>query len=180
MRFFALLLLWASPAFSCGLERWPVKVLQDKDVDRVNTTPLDITVAIVNNYSLHSRRELMAANDYRLAPYELQVWKITGYVVGFKLEADEDFHIVISDLDDKTKTMIVEMPSGHCMPGGGNLRLAWEKRFGKATQKFRRIAVHRIKVQFTGYGFFDVIHGQTGVAKSGFELHPVTNWREVE
>ena len=100
-------------------------------------------------------------------------------MVGFKRETDEDFHIVIADLNDSSKTMVVEIPSEHCMKGEGRLQTSWETRFGKATPKFKRLAVHKIKVRVTGYGFFDVIHGQTGVAVSGFELHPLIDWEEV-
>lgn len=168
------LVLLATPCFPCGLERWAVKTLRDKDVLRVNTTPLETTIADLNSLTPPSKADLMKALNYRFAPDELQVWEVTGYLVGFKLEADEDFHIVLADPADATKTMVVEIPSEHCMKGSGALQAAWQTRFGKATPKFRRVPANKIKVQVVGYGFFDVLHGQTGVAKSGFELHPVT------
>jgi hypothetical protein len=173
------LLLFASPAFPCGLERWAVKTLQDKDALRVNTTPLLTTVANLNSLTPPSRADLMKAVDYRFAPDELRVWQVTGYLVGFKLETDEDIHIVLADLDDPTKTMVVEIPSEHCMKGEGALQQSWQARFGKATAKFHRVLAHKMKVEVVGYGFFDVIHGQTGVAASGFEIHPMISWKEV-
>jgi hypothetical protein len=33
------------------------------------------------------------------------------------------------------------------------------------------------RVNVRGLGFFDVLHGQTGVAANGIELHPVTRIR---
>jgi hypothetical protein len=91
---------------------------------------------------------------------------------------------VTADLDDAKKTMVNEMPSPACVPEEyrvqmGALRDSWEKRFGKATAKYKDVHQHRIKVQFVGVGFFDFIHGQTGVAKNGFELHPILAWQEV-
>ncbi len=179
MKRLLLALLCATAALPCGVERQAVKTLADIDRLRVNTTPIDNTIAILNTRTAPSRRDLMAASNYRIAPYELQVWRVTGYLVGFKLEADEDFHIVLADLDDPTQTMVVEIPSEHCMKGSGALQASWQKRFGKATPKFKRVLAHKIMVQVTGYGFFDIIHGQTGVARNGFELHPLTDWKEV-
>ena len=166
-------------SYACGVERWAVKTLADKDRLRVNTIPFDITIAELNIFPAPSRADLMAASDYRFAPWELQVYRVRGYLVGFKLETDEDFHIVIADVDDPLKTMVVEMPSEHCMAGGGVVRASWEQRFGKAKPKFKRVPIHKTIIEVIGYGFFDVIHGQTGVAANGIELHPVVSWKEI-
>jgi hypothetical protein len=176
-------LLFAMPAPGipgCPVERGAVKLLKDKDLASVNFTPFDAGIKLLNQPAAPSKQELMAANDRRIAPQELQVYRVTGFLVGYKLEADEDFHIVLSDLGDPTSTMVVEMPSEHCMPGGAALRTSWEKRFGKATPRFKKVPARKIMIQVTGYGFFDVIHGQTGVAKNGFEIHPLTDWKEVK
>jgi hypothetical protein len=92
---------------------------------------------------------------------------------GFKQEGDSDYHIVITD---GRKTMIVEIPSPNCV---GTLspfrsrvvqaRSEFDSRF-TVSQQFQNVS---IPVTVTGVGFFDRIHGQTGVAPNGVELHPV-------
>lgn len=189
----ALVLLFAIPSFPCGTERWAVKTSADKDADKVNTAvPITTTVANLVTIAAPTRAELDAKPDSRFAA-ELHAYTVQGYLVGFKRETDEDFHIVIADLAQPKTTMIVEIPAGDCMPttDGGSLsasslrneavklQASWQARFGKATAKFKNVAVHKMKVEITGVGFFDFLHGQTGVAPNGFELHRVIAWKEI-
>ena len=167
----------------CGVERAKVKTSADKDAMRVNFTPEVTTIAVLTALPAPTRAELTAHSDTRF-PAELKTYTVTGYLVGFKLEADEDFHVVLADPSDRTRTMIVEMPSGHCVPPSlvetsTQLRKSFEKRYGKATPRFRHVLARKLKIEVTGIGFFDFLHGQTGVAKNGFELHRVLSWKEV-
>ena len=41
------------------------------------------------------------------------------------------------------------------------------------TKAYKKITP--IKVRISGVGFFDFLHGQTGVAPNGRELHPILN-----
>lgn len=176
------LLLTAACAFPCGVERWAVKTFADSDAQKVSLTPVATTVASLNGVPAPSRVALDARPNSRF-PAEFSTYKVEAYLVGFKREADEDFHIVIKDLSGPS-TMVVEMPAGDCMPKALKnesviLQAAWQTRFGKATTKFKDIHQHKIKVEIVGVGFFDFIHGQTGVAKNGFELHRVISWKEI-
>jgi hypothetical protein len=174
--------LFAIPVLPCGKERWSLKTLKDEDVSNVNMMPIHSTISDLNDILAPTRQQLDAKPDSRFAQ-ELRTYSTQGYLVGFKLEADEDFHIVLSDVNLPSKTMIFEMPSQNCVSDAlknteALLRNSWEQRFGKALPRFRR-PVGRVLVEMEGYGFFDFLHGQTGVAKNGFELHPVISWREV-
>jgi hypothetical protein len=70
--------------------------------------------------------------------------------------------------------MIVEIPSVACAAGG-----PWAKQIEAARDAaqhalhpgtgLRRVAVPAVIV---GVGFYDYVHGQTGVAPNGVELHP--------
>lgn len=187
----ASLLLFAIPSFPCGKERWMVKTSADQDSAKVNMLPVTTTIAKLIAIPAPTRAELDAKPDSRF-PAELQVYTVQAYLVGFKREADEDFHIVIADLEQPKATMVVEMPAGDCMPttDGGSLvpaslrndavklQASWQARFGKAIPKFKPVAGH-IKVEITGIGFFDFLHGQTGVAPNGFELHRVIAWKQI-
>lgn len=177
-------ILLAVPAFPCGKERWSVKTSADQDAAKVNMTPLATTIAKLVALPAPTRAELDAKPDSRF-PAEFSTYDVQGYLVGFKREADQDFHIVIADLNDPKATMVVEMPAGDCVPpalrnDSVKLQSSWQTRFGKATPKFRRVLVHKIKVEITGVGFFDFLHGQTGVAPNGFELHRIISWKEIQ
>src|SRR5262245_59120950 len=72
--------------------------------------------------------------------------------------------------------MIVEIPSPTCVGAGSpffagiqNARSEFDARF-HATTSFQTA---NIPVQVKGVGMFDFLHGQTGVAPNGIELHPV-------
>jgi len=75
--------------------------------------------------------------------------------------------------------MVVEVPASDCVADSiagmqvDSIRRAFVAREGKASAKFKR--VNPIPVVIEGIGFFDFIHGQTGVARNGFELHPATS-----
>lgn len=174
----------AAIVFGCGTERWAVKTSNDKDAMKVNFTPEVTTVHVLTNLPAPTRKDLDAHPDTRF-PAELKTYTVTVYLVGYKLEGDTDFHIVIADLNTPLETMIAEMPSENCVPIGistasHNLRASWQKRFGIATPRFKRVPPHTIKLEITGVGFFDFPHGQTGLAANAFELHRVISWREVK
>src|SRR5256885_15592716 len=57
--------------------------------------------------------------------------------------------------------------------GIANARQEFDAHF-TATTSFTAVSV---PVQMTGVGFFDFIHGQTGVAPNGIELHPILDIR---
>ena len=110
----------------------------------------------------------------RIQPTETTVWTISATLVGYKLETDSDYHLVISSAQNQT--MIAEIPSPNCVGPTSPLlqaiahaRSQFDAQF-TATSQFQTVSV---PVQVTGVGFFDRLHGQTGVAPNGIELHPV-------
>src|SRR5207244_12240398 len=81
---------------------------------------------------------------------------------------------------DNGNTMVTEIPCPCCVAvnspftaGIANARQEFDARF-TATGSFTAVSV---PVQITGVGFFDFIHGQTGVAPNGIELHPILDIR---
>ena len=81
-------------------------------------------------------------------------------------EADLDHHLV---LRVGQKTMIAETPSALCTAG------AWA--YGVKQLYIGRAAARLCSwARVTGVAFFDFLHGQTGVAPNGIELHPVLDF----
>lgn len=163
----------------CGKERWPVKTLVDADVSSVNFTPKSATVtqlrALYGGKSpFKSTKDAFAANATRL-PAEKQVYRVRAVLVGWKKEADRDFHIVIADPNDPKATMIVEPPDKGCSSSPkadlfAKVRAAFIQCFGEPSGW--KTFPHMI-VDLDGPAMYDVLHGQTGVAPNGIELHPL-------
>jgi hypothetical protein len=71
--------------------------------------------------------------------------------------------------------MIAEIPAADCAGAG-----AWSVQSSAARtaadgvlKPGAKLRHTSIAVDVTGVGFFDVLHGQTGAAPNGIELHPV-------
>ena len=167
-----LLLVVPSTLFAqCGVERWSVKTGTDADVGLVNlNSTTNTTIASMRAFPAPST----IPSNNRISPEETTVWVINATLTLYKLETDSDYHIVIQD--SSGNTMITEIPSPSCvgagspfLPGITNARNEFNARF-TATSSFQTA---NIPVKVTGVGMFDFLHGQTGVAPNGIELHPI-------
>jgi hypothetical protein len=160
-----------SPLTACGVERWSVKTGTDADAGLVNvssTTPN--TIATMAGWTAPSP---IPPNN-RVSPAETTVWVLNATLTQYKSESDQDYHLVLSD--GAGHTMIAEIPDPTCVGSGSpfaagvsNARAEMDARFN-VTGSFQTA---NIPVQVTGVGMFDFLHGQTGVAPNGIELHPV-------
>lgn len=156
---------------SCGVERWSVKTGTDADVGLINLqSTTQTTIATLT--ALPTPSTLPANN--RIQPTETTVFQLHDTLTEFKLESDSDYHLVVSD--GSGKTMITEIPDPACVGSSSPLlsgiqhaRSEFDARFTPTTS-FQTV---NIPVTVTGVGFFDFLHGQTGVAPNGIELHAV-------
>src|ERR1700704_3092158 len=155
----------------CGVERWSVKTGTDADSGKVNlNAPTSTTITAMRAFTAPSP---IPANN-RITGPETTLWVINATLTLFKLESDSDYHLVIQDASGNT--MITEIPSPSCVGAGSpflsgitNARNEFNARF-TATTSFQTA---NIPVKVTGVGMFDFLHGQTGVAPNGIELHAV-------
>ncbi len=102
------------------------------------------------------------------------MFSVHATLTKFKMEADDsDYHLILDD--GQGHTMITELPSADCIGSSpfksaiGDVRAVFFTRFHPG----RSFRATRTDVTVTGVGFFDRVHGQTGVASNGIELHPV-------
>lgn len=156
---------------SCGVERWSVKTGTDADASLINlqaTTPTTIASLI----ALPAPATLPANN--RIQPTETTIFQLNATLTEYKLEADSDYHLILSD--GSGNTLISEIPAPACvgsssvlLPGIQNARSEFDARY-TPTSSFQTA---NVAVTITGVGFFDFLHGQTGVAPNGIELHAV-------
>ena len=157
-------------ANGCGVERWPVKTGADADRGHVSTKVVATTEASLVKLPKPSHYP----TNNRIAPTELHVFQITATVTQYKEEADSDIHLVLHD--SVGHSMIAEIPAPNCVStvsrwraNIASSRTTWTHTYPLSS------SWHHIsrKVTLRGLGFFDVPHGQTGVAPNAIELHPV-------
>lgn len=160
-----------SSSGSCGVERWSVKTGTDADVGLINLQSTTQTT-IASLRSLPAPSNLPANN--RIQPTETTVFQLQATLVEYKLESDSDYHLVIKD--GSGNTMITEIPDPLCVgsssplkPGIQNARAEFDARY-TPNGNFQTA---NVPVTVRGVGFFDFLHGQTGVAPNGIELHAV-------
>lgn len=160
----------------CGTERWLVKALADKDAPKINLTPEDVTVSQLVSLVRPTGR---LPDDGRIAPVELQTYRVHGLLKAYKFESDRDFHIEIADHGDPSQSMIVEIPDPDCSNVCASAQVSRIKRARQlfadrfAPEKLFRNPEGPIEVTVIGVGFFDYFHHQHGAAPNGIELHPV-------
>lgn len=93
---------------NCGIERWSIKTLSDKDTLKINFKNI-IPTTVHEQVSLESPKEKKS----RLTS-ESNVYSIDCFIVGFKKESnDKDIHIIIEDIETD-ETMVAEIPSYEC------------------------------------------------------------------
>lgn len=159
----------ATTSSHCGIERWPVKVGTDTQAPAISiANPVPTTISQMITFTAPS----VLPQDSRVAPTETHAFQLSGILTQYKIEDDQDVHLVIYSGSDH---MIAEIPAPSCATGSAWLslitltRTMFDKNFHPTTS-WTHVS---IPVTVTGIGFFDNIHGQTGVAPNGIELHPL-------
>ena len=156
---------------SCGVERWSVKTGTDADAGLIKLQ--STTQTTIATLAALPAPSILPANN-RIQPTEATVFQLHDTLLEYKLESDSDYHLVLSD--GSGNTLIGEIPDPACvgtssplLPGIEHARSQFDARY-TPTGSFQTA---NVPVAVTGVGFFDFLHGQTGVAPNGIELHAV-------
>lgn len=152
---------------ACGVERWPVKTMNDPDTGLVQLTPVLATVDSLGQLPTPAARPA----DARVAPTETQEFEVRATLEDAFGEADGDVHMILQD--STGATMNAEIPDPTCASGSNH-----RSQFERARVDLRGIPVGTT-VEVFGIGFFDYLHGQRGHAPNGIELHPVLRVRKA-
>lgn len=157
----------------CGVWRWDVKTLSDSHKHDVNFTPQAVTVQHLRTLQAPGS---LGTNTPRIWPVEKKTYVVHAQVLKATIEDDSDIHLVIAVAGSSSQTMIVEFPDPHCVasafkrPAIAAARAALLSNCGAiSSSSFTNLTG---TVDVSGVGFWDEIHGQTGVAPNGIELHP--------
>ncbi len=166
-------------ALKCGVWRWPVKTLSDQAASQVDYSPKTSSVRRLRRLDPPSS---LSTDTPRIEPVEFTTYRVRAKLVGAVIEDDHDVHLVIRSPASRRKTMIVEFPYVQCNGANDSAKRAAMKRArASLTNACGNIGTSFVdlkgRVRVTGVGFWDEIHGQTGVAPNGIELHPVLRFR---
>jgi hypothetical protein len=141
--------------------------------------------------------------DRRAAPTETTVWRLKAVVTEARLEQDGDYHLVLKGTSGKTMIGEIPDPDpayvknpvwradikvardamnkklGHPLApvdfDASEIAPPTDERFENAPMADETAAMTQVGASATiiGVGFFDSNHGQTGVAPSAIEIHPI-------
>ncbi len=162
----------------CGVQRWAVKTLADAAATEIDFTDIR-TLSVSQLRQLPLPQQGVGSSRGRLRPYEYLAVRTEVGLVSAKREEDSDIHLVVSQPGANDKTMIVELPAPYCLGPVMEAEMTAARRSFLAScgpisaSDFTRLSGSAV---ITGVIFFDVIHGQTGVAPNGVEIHPVTRF----
>jgi hypothetical protein len=174
-------------------ERWAIKTGADPEAHRIRLTTARVArvadlIHLPRPAALPENASTRAARTTRYGAAEHTLYTIDADIVRYKLEKDDhDYHVVIRDHADthaedapaesgRRRTMIVEFPDPAVVVPSSRWRTAIaaaRRDFTDSLNPQPRFTYQVIHAQITGVGFFDFLHGQSGVAPNGIELHPV-------
>jgi hypothetical protein len=165
----------AASTSSCGVQRWPVKVMSDFDASTVDMTPMETSVDELR--ALPRPGEL--PHSHR-APAERHVYTVHATLIGWLAESDSDLHLVLAAPGDSSETIIAEIPAASCAESAADslvedfrsARATVLQALGRAPSGYAEL-IDPLHVTVTGVAFFDFPHHQHGLAPNAIELHPV-------
>jgi hypothetical protein len=167
----------------CGTERWDVKTLSDADTVNINFNQI-VPTTIHDLISIPAPKSIK--NDMPRQPEERIIYQIKCKIITFKKEDDKDIHLVLED-PETNETMVAEIPNPVCegiqqtsrVKQFGEIYQWFCENIGEPTKSFKKLK-DSPTVVISGPGFFDRVHGQTGVALNGREIHPVLSMEFAE
>ena len=151
----------------CGIERWDIKTGTDSQASGLSLVPHPTTIRVLG--------ALPAAGGgtRRESPTETTLWELADVTLTeLRLETDSDYHLVLSD---GQHTLIAEIPHATCAAASpwlcfmSRARSEIDARYQVSTSPQYPAATVTVR----GLGFFDIPHGQSGLAPNAIELHPV-------
>ena len=158
----------------CGQERWGIKTLSDPDTTQINFREIKPTTV-----SEQIQLERPEGRMEERLPSETNEYVLDCNLIGYKREKDQDFHIVVADIATGER-MVIEIASPECESVKQSGRYEEMKavhdwfvqNIGIPHSAFYYLPTPK-EISVTGIGYWDFLHGQTGMAANGREIHPV-------
>jgi hypothetical protein len=172
-----------------GTDRWSVKTGTDPDAALVGPTSKPTAATVEELIRLARPADMSPATESfplyqnkRAAPVETTVYSVEAAIIALNVEASGDYHLVLQGSSGQTMiarapnpTDAFVAPSSRWKKEITEVRRQLDAKYFPASGK-----IARVRARVVGVGFFDRIHGQTGVALNGLELHPVVGIEFIE
>jgi hypothetical protein len=171
-----------------GVFRWSVKTGTDPDAalvgptSRPTQTTVEELIRLPRPADMPATESIPVYQNKRARPVEITVYSVEATIIALNVEASGDYHLVLQGASGET--MIARAPNP------GDEFVAPDSRWKKEITQVRRQLdakyfpatgkIARVTARAVGVGFFDRIHGQTGGASNGLELHPVLGIEFIE
>jgi hypothetical protein len=163
----------------CGVLRWPVKTMSDRDAGAVRRIPQGALITSLRSLPAPKVRP----QNGRANGIEETEFGVSGNVTKWGLEPDSDLHLVMADAHDSSLTIVLEVPDPACVTGATTAvrdSIAITRRDVLTALGAPPIGVTALSVPVpvtvTGVGFFDFGHS-IGHPPNAFELHPLLSIR---
>ena len=165
-----------NPGLACGVERWFVKTLADRDASLVNPSAVTpISIRDLNALPSHCE----AGPDRRIYAEEFRVFEVAGRVTYIAHEDDRDYHLALEDPNDPGSTVVTELADTVCSGAVMSPHLATlrsvEGMFASLLEGRSPSTLVGTIVKVRGVGFYDFNHGQRGRSANCIELHPIVS-----
>ena len=162
-------------------KRWSIKTLSDKDTTLVHFKKV-INSSVHEQVNIKRPVGMLTKRDAT----ETTVYSLDCYILGFKSQKDTDIHVIIKDTKTN-ETMVAEIVDNtspiikHTSRHKElkKIRKWFLKHIGNPKQSFTMFKTPKL-VTITGVGFWDVEHGQKGMAANGREIHPILSMKFKE
>ncbi len=154
-------------------KRWDVKTLTDAATNNISFTYADTSISSLINI----QPQVTVNNTTPRFGIEFRTYKILCRIREYKLSSDGDYHLVMEDINDPSKTMIGEIPDPNCGAVQNSSHIAEINLARKTFENFVEVT-SQVKPGIyiiQGVAFYDQVHGQLGVAPNGIEIHPILN-----
>ena len=161
-----------------GEERWNVKTLTDVDAKKINFKADTVTI----DYITKIQPDRKISSKLPRFGIEFKTYVIVCGIREYRREEDGDYHLVLYDLKDTTKTMIGEIPFTFCSSVAAS---KYAKKFEQSTDYFeekirdRKNKTKKGVYKIYGVAFYDKKHNQLGLAPNGIEIHPILSIKKV-
>lgn len=162
-----------------GKDRWDVKTLTDVGAKKVKFKPIKTTIDSLRKIVPNQK----VGNTTKRFGTEFYTYEIVCKVREYRMEDDGDYHLVLVDVSDTSKTMIGEIPDPSCpsvAKSGKANTFVKVRTFFKDSVAVKKNVTKQGVYKITGVVFFDKKHRQLGLSPNGIELHPILSIKSVK
>ena len=163
----------------CGTWRWDVKTLSDPGKNWVRSRD---TVTFTFEDLLKTDTVILSQGGNPIIPRKPDEFfvKVSGKILKYKLEDDDDYHVVLTD---GRYFIVCEIPSPFCdgaAQSGYGVKYAAARKVveslpGKKQKGWFEVDQNGSTYTFTGVLFHDFKHGARFTMPNCLEIHPVIN-----